>query len=86
MLDRTTITDTRPPVVGLYLTLLDDRRIIASNIRSEYGIHRHNQWEWIVGNIVGWFGCDADDVSCLETEDGDMIAVKGSPVAELVEN
>lgn len=85
MLDKTTTTHlaARPAVPFIYLMLIDGR-CLASNVRGEVGINRHNQWAWIVGNIVGEFGCNPEAVTCIETDDGDKIAVDGKPVAELI--
>ena len=54
---------------------------IASNIYGANGINHTNQWGWIVDAVKEHFGCDEDDVECVETEDGDMIAVCGKIVA-----
>lgn len=85
MLDKTstaTLAD-RPAVPFIYLMLIEGR-CLASNVRGEFGINRHNQWAWIVGYIVGEFGCAPEAVTCIETDDGDKIAVDGRPVAELI--
>ena len=85
MLDKTstaTIAD-RPAVPFIYLMLIEGR-CLASNVRGEVGINSRNQWAWVVGNIVGEFGCDPDAVTCLQTEDGDKIAIDGVPVAEVI--
>ena len=85
MLDKTNTAKitTRPAVPFVYLMLIDGR-CLASNVYGEFGINRHNQWSWIVGMIVGEFGCDPEAVTCLETEDGDMIAVNGKPAAVVI--
>ena len=81
-----TITIERPRIKVGYLMLTDGLRVrcISSNIMGEHGINRHNQWAWIVGMMVDEFNCEPEDVSCVETADGDKIAVKGTIVGELV--
>lgn len=55
---------------------------IAENIYCADGVNARNQWGWIVAHVKEHFGCDEDDVSCVETDDGnDMIAVRGKIVA-----
>lgn len=85
MLDKTNTATlaTRPAVPFIYLMLIEGR-CLASNVRGEVGINRHNQWSWIVGHIVGEFGCAPESVTCIETEDGDRICVDGKPVAEVI--
>ena len=77
----------------LYLMFIDDsihnhiarHRCIATNHRGDCGINRHNQWAWIVGNLVNETGCNPDEVSCVETEEGDRFAINGKIVAYLME-
>lgn len=83
MLDRTATT--LQPTKTLYLMLTDSGRCLSRNFRGEFGIHSHNQWSWIVGSICGEFDCEPEQVSCIETEDGDKIALDGVAVAELIE-
>lgn len=85
MLDKTTTTQitARPAVPFIYLMLIEGR-CLASNVRGEVGINRHNQWAWIVGNIVGEFGCAPEAVSCVESDEGDLIAVDGKPAAVVI--
>jgi len=85
MLDKTSTATlaARPAVPFIYLMLIKGR-CLASNVRGEVGINRHNQWSWIVGAIVGEFGCAPEAVTCIETETGDQIAVDGKPVAEVI--
>ena len=82
MLDKTSTATlaARPAVQFIYLMLIEGR-CLASNVRGEVGINSKNQWAWIVGAMVNEFGCDPDDVSCLETDEGDLIAVNGKPAA-----
>ena len=85
MLDKTSTATlaARPAVPFIYLMLIEGR-CLASNVRGEVGINSRNQWSWIVGNIVGEFGCDPEAVTCLETDEGDMIAVNGKPAAVVI--
>lgn len=42
------------------------------------------RWDWYVECVCEKFDCDADDVDLVEDEDrGDLLAVKGEPVAEI---
>jgi hypothetical protein len=42
------------------------------------------RWDWYVECVCEKFDCDADDVDLLEDEDrGDLLTVKGEPVAEI---
>lgn len=63
--------------------MLTDGRVIGSNHYGEFGLNRLNQWAWIVGHMISEFGCNPDDVSCVETDEGDRIAVNGKIVAQL---
>lgn len=83
MLDRTATTI--KPTKTVYLMLTDSGRCLSRNFRGEFGINSHNQWSWIVGSICGEFDCEPEQVSCIETEDGDKIALDGVAVAELIE-
>lgn len=56
-------------------------RKIAENIYGEHGVNRRNQWGWIVENVKEYFGCDDNDVECVEGEEGDLVAVCGKIVA-----
>lgn len=38
-------------------------------------------WTWIVHLMVHLHGCAEDEVDLLETDDGDLILVRGEPVA-----
>jgi hypothetical protein len=38
------------------------------------------RWEWIADKFARYFDCDPEDVSEVETEAGDFIAVKGEIV------
>ena len=67
-----------------YLIALDGRRCFTSNHYGDCGLNRHNQWAWIVGHMIDETGCNPDDVSCVETDDGDRIAINGKIEAELV--
>lgn len=75
----------KPRLRFAYLILTEDGRCIASNHYGEFALNRLNRWDWIVGYMIQEFGCDPDDVDCLETDDGDRITVDGKIVAELVE-
>lgn len=74
----------KPRIRFAYLMSLDGR-CIATNHYGECGLNRHNQWAWIVGYMVNEFGCDPDNVYCIETDEGDRITVDGEPVAYLTE-
>lgn len=74
----------KPRTRFVYIVLTDGR-VIGSNHYGEFGINYTNQWPWIVGHMISEFGCNPDDVSCVETDEGDRIAVKGEIAAELVE-
>ena len=41
------------------------------------------RWEWILDVITGDAGCDWEDVNIIETEDGDIITVKGKHYARI---
>jgi hypothetical protein len=58
-----------------------DGRPFAENITGPHGINHLNRRDWIVSSVAHEFECHADDVSFVETEDGDLIAVRGEPVA-----
>ena len=81
-----TITIEKPKTRIAYLMLTDGLRVrcIGTNHYGECGLTRHNQWGWIIGHMISEFGCEPDDVSCVETDDGDRIAVNGKIVGELV--
>lgn len=38
-------------------------------------------WNWICETVADEFECSADDVDCIETDDGDLITALGVPVA-----
>jgi hypothetical protein len=87
MLDRTSqhsLAATKPRIRFAYL-ILTDGRCIGSNHFGPCGLDHLNQWDWIVGHLISEFGCNADDVSCVETDEGDRIAVNGKIVCEMVE-
>jgi hypothetical protein len=67
-----------PPRISIHVL---GGREIAQNIYCADGVNARNQWGWIVDHVKEHFGCDEDDVECIETEDGDMIAVCGKIVA-----
>lgn len=58
-------------------------RDIASNkvIASNVGMTFWNTWPWASTAIADQYECDAYDVHILETDDGDLIAVNGKPIA-----
>ena len=72
----------KTPIRVGYLMLLDGR-CIASNHYGDCGLSRHNQWPWIVGHMISEYGCDENEVSCVETDTGDFIAVDGLIVGYL---
>lgn len=37
-------------------------------------------WEWIVESVAAEFECGIDQVSCAESDDGDLVTVDGLPV------
>lgn len=39
------------------------------------------RWEWIRARVAGEYGCEPDDVNCIETDDGDKITAGGRIVA-----
>lgn len=39
------------------------------------------KWDWIAATVASEYGCSADDVDCIETDDGDKITVNGVVVA-----
>jgi hypothetical protein len=84
MLDRTSQHSLKPRIRIGYIVLTDGR-VIGSNHFGEYGINRLNQRDWIVGHMISETGCNADDVGCVETDEGDRITVYGNIAAELVE-
>jgi hypothetical protein len=45
-----------------------------------------SQWDWMQGVIARQFDCDAEDVGGDETDDGDVLTVRGKPVARVVKN
>jgi hypothetical protein len=38
------------------------------------------RWDWIRETVAAECGADADQVGCIESDDGDMITVDGLPV------
>jgi hypothetical protein len=63
-----------PPRISIHVM---GGREIAHNIYCADGVNARNQWGWIVDHVKEHFGCDADDVECIECPEGDMIAVCG---------
>lgn len=39
--------------------------------------------QWIFEAVAVWNECDVDDLATVETDDGEFIALKGKPVAEV---
>jgi hypothetical protein len=76
----------RKPTKFAYLMVNEGPRVrcVGSNFYGDCGLNHTNQWAWIVGHMISEFGCEPDDVSCVETDDGDKIAVAGKIVGELV--
>lgn len=54
-----------------------DHTVIASTTML------NDRWSWILSHITNEYACAADDVDCIETDDGDQITVGGEPVAYL---
>jgi hypothetical protein len=69
------------PTSYAYLIRLEDRGCFASNHYGDCGLNWSNQWGWIADSVAKEFECSADDVNCLETDDGDVLTVNGKPVA-----
>ncbi len=40
-------------------------------------------WNWISQAVASWFDCSAEDVRCVETDEGDACVVDGEVVATL---
>lgn len=66
----------------VYCYVMDARshRCIASAGFSDF---ISNRWPWVQQVVAGQFACRPDDVSCVETDDGDKITVRGEIVAYL---
>jgi len=56
---------------------LSNRKVVASNV----GLTIWTAWRWAADAISEHYECDPDAVHILETDDGDVIAVDGKPVA-----
>jgi len=57
---------------------LDEREFASTMTPLE------NQWGWIQDCVAFEFECDVEDVSCIETEDDELIAVRDVPVARVI--
>jgi len=59
-----------------------DNRVLSTTSQSSLtlGIGR---WPWVQDVIAEEFNCDEDDIASSETDDGDVITVRGEPVAQL---
>lgn len=85
MLDRTTtFPATKQETIQAVYLMLEDGRCLSRSFRCVGGLNSSNSWSWIVGNICGEFDCHPDQVSTIETDDGERIAVDGKPVAEVI--
>ena len=71
-----TVATLKPRTTFAYLMLLDGR-CLATNHYGPCGLSHLNQWGWVCGYITREFDCDENAVSCVETDDGDFIAVDG---------
>jgi hypothetical protein len=60
----------------------DDGSVIAST-SCEWS--PGGKWGWIARSFADDFGCMPDEVSILETENGDLITVKGEPVGYVID-
>jgi hypothetical protein len=52
-------------------------------ISRGYGLHLSLDatWNWISNAVAERFECETHEVHCLETDDGELIAINGEPVA-----
>lgn len=68
---------TTPTLAFIYLHDALTGAVLGSCGYSDHGA----MWDWIAGTVAGQFECRADDVSSVETDDGDRITAKGEVVA-----
>lgn len=68
----------RPKYHRCRITALDGRRIASASFTDSM-----NSWPWVQEQVAAEFACEPDDVTCVETDDGDMVAVRGEPVARV---
>ena len=62
----------------LVITHLDSRPITSTMATG-----LESRWEFIQDAVASEFDVSPDEVSEIETDDGDMIAINGTPVARV---
>lgn len=66
----------RPTYHRCRIKALDGRRIASASFTDP-----SNAWPWVQDTVAAEFDCEPDDVTCLETADGEFVAVRGERVA-----
>lgn len=59
-------------------------RLLHVNSRATFALAGFtgpfSAWSWIVDSMIEEHGCDEDDVGCQESDDGDLVTVRGEPM------
>lgn len=70
------------PLLPVRVERITDGRVLVSTYFESRSPFKHH--DWAVSRIAEEFECSVDDVTVLETDDGDVLAVKGCPMFRIV--